>query len=95
MSCSRQIDRRSSEERVSPGTTLRESRVCTVVYRRAHKVYHGPFEDPQGTAIELAARGAVFAEVCAVLADEQSTERIASIIAGWIDRGWFERLEGG
>jgi hypothetical protein len=72
-----------------------ESRVCTVVYRRAHKVYHGPFEDPQGTAIELAARGAVFAEVCAVLADEQSTERIASIIAGWIDRGWFERLEGG
>jgi hypothetical protein len=72
-----------------------ESRVCTVVYRRSNKVYHGPFEDPEGAAIELAARGAVFAEVCAALVDDQSTERIASIIAGWIDRGWFERLEGG
>jgi hypothetical protein len=69
--------------------------VCTVVYRRSHKVWHTPFEEPEGRAIELAAKHGAFAEVCAAFGEGSSVAEIAGRIGTWIDKGWIERLEEG
>jgi hypothetical protein len=69
--------------------------VCTVVYRRAFKVRQVPFPEPEGSAIELAARRRPFAEVCEAFGSGVPVTAIAATIGAWIDRGWFERLEEG
>jgi hypothetical protein len=69
--------------------------VCTVVYRRAFKVRHEPFSEPEGSAIELAARRRPFAEVCEAFGAGVPVAAIAATMGAWIDRGWFERLEEG
>jgi hypothetical protein len=73
----------------------RDEAVCTVVYRRSHKVWHAHFDDPEGRAIELAAKGGRFAKVCEVFAQGVSVGEIAGRIGAWIDKGWIERLEEG
>jgi hypothetical protein len=69
--------------------------VCTVVYRRSHKVWHTPFEDPEGLAIELVAKRGTFAEVCEAFGEGVSAGEIAGRIGAWIDKGFIERLEEG
>ena len=68
---------------------------CTVVYRGSHKVWHAPFDDPEGSAIELAAKRRTFAEVCEAFEEGVSVREIAMRVGAWIDKGWIERLEEG
>jgi hypothetical protein len=73
----------------------RDEAVCTVVYRRSHKVWHAPFDDPEGRALELVAQHRSFAEVCEAFGESVSVGEIAMRIGAWIDKGWIERLEEG
>jgi hypothetical protein len=74
---------------------IHDGTVCTVVYRRSHKVWHAPFDDPEGRAIELAAKQRTFAEVCEAFGEGVSVGEIAERIGAWIDKGWIERVEEG
>lgn len=65
---------------------------CTVVYRRAHKVTQVRLEDPEGVAVEVAAKGRAFAEVCEAFGAVPVAD-IARKIGAWLDRAWLERLE--
>jgi hypothetical protein len=82
---------REEETSVDPSS---DEGVCTVVFRRSHKVKHVALDDPEGHAIELAEKGRPFAEVCESFGNV-SVGEIAGRIGSWIDRGWIERLEEG
>lgn len=77
------------------GEPLAEDDVCVVVWRREHAVRHRAFDDPEGTAIDQAASGARFDEVCGAFGDGAPIEEVASKIGAWVDRGWIEAFEEG
>lgn len=75
------------------GVPSPETTVCVVVWRREHAVRHSGFDDPEGVAIERAAAGVGFGEVCEAFGESAPIEMVATKIGAWVDRRWIEAFE--
>jgi len=68
--------------------------VC--VWRRDERVFHRPLQRLEAEALDLARRGASFAELCEQISrqvgDEAAPERAAALLNGWQGDGWLSGL---
>jgi hypothetical protein len=70
-------------------------RCAVAVWRNQHTITHEQLENLHVEALQLAAEGASVSRICANFRDgslADATERALQMLAGWLSRGWLERM---